>query len=360
MLDTLIVGAGQAGLAAAYYLKQAKKDFLVIDAHARVGDSWRKRWEGLELFTPQRYNRLPGLTPPGGDRKLIDRLEAADYLEAYATHFSLPIQLHCTCVSAKKAAARGGYWRIETSTEVIEAKNLLLATGAYKDAYIPAQVSNTFPQYVKELHSSEVTSVEALINGPTSVLIVGAGASGQQLSRLCADAGAKVTLLGPKVSNLPRTLLGKDIYFWLYASGTMSLRTDQFPGKLLAPDGKGIVTVGEQPLPATIDRQPHHLQEYSDGRLRLRTADETYQELIPWPTPGHRGIVIWCTGYRNHYPFLPPELLDGAGDPAHRGGISTVDKSVAFLGLENLRRPSSSLLGGVGKDAGEVITALLG
>jgi len=98
--DTIIIGAGQAGLAAGYYLKQAKRDFLILDANDRIGDNWRQRWAGLRLFSPQRYNHLPGLAPEGGDWHLPDRLEMADYLETYARHFALPVNLHCSCVRA--------------------------------------------------------------------------------------------------------------------------------------------------------------------------------------------------------------------------------------------------------------------
>ena len=224
VLHTFIIGAGQAGLAAGYYLRQAGKDFLIAEANGRVGDNWRKRWQGLELFTPQRYNRLPGLPPDGTDWQLIDRLSAADYLERYATHFSLPIQLRCTCVRAKKTDE---HWEVETTTGTYFAQNLIVASGAYKDASIPTKIAQTFSADVRQFHSSAVRDVRDFATENTSVLVVGAGASGQQLSRLCAAAGAEVTLLGPKVANLPRNFLGKDIYWWLYKSGVMSIPTQR-------------------------------------------------------------------------------------------------------------------------------------
>ncbi|WP_197493956.1 NAD(P)-binding domain-containing protein [Lewinella sp. 4G2] len=352
MYHTIILGAGQAGLAAAYYLKRAGKKILVLESNARIGDNWRKRWESLQLFTPQRYNGLPGLAPTGSDWELIDRLEVANYLERYVETFSLPVQLHRTCVSAQKTDA----WEIRTNAETYQAERLIVATGAYKDPVVPA-VAKQFPASIAQLHSSEVRDLKDLVGSATSLLIVGAGASGQQLARLGAAAGAKVTLVGPKVANLPRNFLGKDIYWWLHNSGMMSVRTDSKIGKMLTNEKKGIITVGDGPMPPGVQRISTHVNGYAEGQLKFRTA-KAEQAPLRWPGNNKKGVIIWCTGYRNRYPFLPEELLNDAGQPLQKSGLSTVDETVAFVGLENLRRPGSSLLGGVGKDAGEIVREL--
>lgn len=348
---TIVLGAGQAGLAAGYYLQKAGRDFLILEANDRVGDGWRRRWKGLRLFSPQRYNGLPGLAPAGDDWYLPSRLEIADYLENYARHFALPVRNRRTCVRAAKEAA--GHWLIETDQETFCAQNVVVATGAYRTPQRPAAVVDTFPATIDQLHSSEVREPDELARRYGSILFVGAGASGQQLARACAAAGAEVILAGPKVGNLPRHILGRDVYWWMYKSGLMGLRTDRPPGSLMASPG-GDVTVGEPPLPAGVRRVETELIGYRDGALRWR-CQSTAPEPTPWPAAGHAGLVVWCTGYHNAYPFLPTDLLNEDGRPRRNGAISAVDPSVVYLGLPNLRRVNSGLMGGVGADAGAVL-----
>ncbi|WP_187270844.1 flavin-containing monooxygenase [Neolewinella aurantiaca] len=354
IFHTIIIGAGQAGLAAGYFLKEAGEDFLILDAHERVGDSWRKRWEGLRLFSPQRYNALPGLTPPFGEWHLPSRLELADYLEDYARHFGLPVRNLCTCVRAriKNDSPETGErtWEVTTNDGTFLTRNLIVATGAYSTPTKPEAIADSFPADIRQLHSSEIRNVADIADAETDVLVVGAGASGQQLSRLLLDTGASVTLAGPTMGNLPRSFLGKDIYWWLYNTGVITLRTDKFPGKLLLNDGAGDVTVGEPPLPAAIRRIKTHIARYSEGSLRCK-CEKTAPDPIEWPKSGKKGVVLWCTGYKNLYPWLPTEMMDEDGRPLLDSGRSEKYPEVTFIGQPNLLRPSSSLVGGVGRDA---------
>lgn len=351
---TIVIGAGQAGLAAGYYLKQAGHSFRLLDAHARVGDSWRQRWEGLRLFSPQRYNQLPGLPPAGDDWQLPDRLELADYLENYAKHFSLPVTSHCTCVRATRSVApgKGPVWTLETTQGEFTADHLVIATGAYHTPFIPQAVADTFPPEIQQFHSKDIHDVADIASDRTSVLVVGAGASGQQISKLLLQRGARVTLAGPPLGNLPRALLGKDIYWWLYTSGLITLRTDRGPGKWLA-NASGDVTVDETCPEGhpNFRRVKNHVEKFAADGLHFR-CKKTTPEPLPWPENGtDKAVVIWCTGYKNAWPWLPAELLDRDGQPLLNRGRSTVFPEVSFLGLPNLRRTNSSLVGGVGHDA---------
>ena len=355
-LHTIVIGAGQAGLAAGYYLKRAGHDFLILEGHERVGDNWRQRWEGLRLFSPQLYNRLPGLAPPEEDDHLPTRLDLANYLEDYARHFALPVRNHCTCVSARIVSGGGTttsqkrVWELTTDNGTFRAYNLVVATGAYATPTKPEAIADSFPPEVKQYHSSEIRNVADIAGVATDVLVVGAGASGQQLSRLLLKAGASVTLAGPEMGNLPRRFLGKDIYWWLYKTGMITLRTDRFPGKLLLNEGTGDVTVGEPELDPAIRRIKTHIARYNDGSLRCK-CQKTAPKPIPWPAEGKQGVVLWCTGYRNRFPWLPAGMLDENEAPLLKDGRSSVYSEVTFLGLPNLRRPNSSLVGGVGRDA---------
>lgn len=273
----------------------------------------------------------------------------ADYLESYAERFALPLVNDCTCVRAERDTD-AGTWTVETTRGVYPAARLIVASGAYRTPRKPQAIADSFPATVAQYHSSEVRNVADIAGPDSDVLVVGAGASGQQLSRLLLACGASVTLAGPQVPNLPRTFLGRDIYWWLYKSGMMTLRADRFPGKQMTSSGGGDVTVAEPPLPSAIRRVKTEIARYAEGTLRCKCA-KTAPEPIPFPTGGKRGVVVWCTGYRNEYPFLPVEMLDAAGAPLLTGGFSSVYPEVAFLGMPNLRRPNSSLVGGVGRDA---------
>lgn len=359
ILHTAIIGAGQAGLAAGYYLRHLARDFIILDAHARVGDTWRQRWDGLRLFSPQRYNELPGMPPAGKPGYLPDHLEVADYLENYARHWRIPVRCGATVTECLPPQGENAFWTVRSNTEAVFARNLIVASGAYRTPAVPRAVAESFPAGFRQVHSSEIRDVNELADDRTDVLILGAGASGQQLSRLFHATGATVLLAGSKVPNLPRHLLGKDIYFWLYASGLMTARTDRFPGKLFASNGKGTVTVGEGPLPdgGRFRRVRARLSKYESGTL-IFAGKKKKPAPLPWPEGGRRPLVVWCTGFSNTYPFLPDAALDDNGSPHHIGGKHPRLPGLYFLGLPELTRPNSSLLGGVGKDAEQVVKSL--
>lgn len=358
ILHTAIIGAGQAGLAAGYYLRHRALDFIILDAHERTGDPWRNRWKGLRLFSPNAYNALPGRLPAGDPKALPDRLELADYLESYAAHWRIPVRHGVTVTKCLPPEAENAYWTILTNGEVVFAERLIVATGAYRTPAVPETVAETFPADIKQLHASEVRDVAELADENTDVLLLGAGASGQQLSRLFHAAGANVILAGSKVSNLPRSLLGKDIYWWLYKSGTITARVDGVAGKFLVSD-KGTVTVGEPkpPKDERMQRIKTKLTGYADGRLHF-AKKKKQPETLPWPAHGRKGLVVWCTGFDNQYPFLPDSALGPDGHPLHIAGKSTTRPGLFFLGLPNLTRLNSSLVGGVGEDARRIVESM--
>lgn len=351
--DALVVGGGQAGLAAGYYLQRAGLNFLILDAHAHTGTSWRQRWKGLRLFSPQRYNKLPGLPPPGDDWYLPTKDELADYLEEYARHFELPL-VHDARVTGVEW--ENGY-RLTTSRGSYHCGQLIIATGAYFVPAFPARLSHVLPVTIVQYHASEIRDVQGLVDADTSVLIVGAGASGQQLARLVLEAGGDVVLSGPKVANLPREVLGKDIYWWLYRAGVMSVRTDNKIGGWLMDERGGSVTVAERPTELAahpnLRRIEAYVQDYRDGRLHFDGGSSP----LTWPGK-KRGLVFWCTGYHNTYSWLPHQAIDAGGQPLQVGGSSITLPGLYFLGLPNLRYPNSSLVGGVGRDAKEIVDRL--
>lgn len=358
---TLILGAGQAGLAAAYYLQQANQEFLLLDANDRIGDQWRRRWDGLSLFSPQRYNALPGWPPPGGPDYLPTRLEAADYLENYAAHYGFPIRMN----QRVKRVSKADDFLVETETDRFRADRVIVATGAYRTPYIPKIVQDAFPRDMPQRHAAEIADISEIGGPDASVLVVGAGASGLQLSRLLLETGAAVTLVGPKLGDLPRSILGKDIYWWLYKSGLITLRTDRGLGKLISGE-MGDVTVAEHPGELAkhpkLRRIVNHVERFGDDRIYFR-CKQSDPDGLPWSPKKNRSL-LWCTGYRNRWDFLPEGSTGEDGETLHLRAdapfTSATHPGLHFLGLPKLRRMNSSLMGGVGEDARALITTFAG
>ena len=174
--DTLVIGGGQAGLAVGYYLAEQSRDFLILEANDRVGDSWRRRWDSLRLFTPAEYSGLPGLPFPAPTGYRPTRDETADYLEAYATRFNLPVRLRTPVDSL---ARQGHTYLLVAGPHRFEASKVVVATGSYQRPRVPAFASQLDPQIV-QLHSSEYRNPDNLQDG--EVLVVGAGNSGAEIA----------------------------------------------------------------------------------------------------------------------------------------------------------------------------------
>ena len=175
-IETVIVGGGQAGLALGYHLAQRDQSFVILDANQRTGDSWRKRWDSLRLFTPAYLSGLPGLEFPGQRSRCPTKDEMADYLEAYATRFDLPIRRGSRVDSVTKNAGR---FTVSAGDHRFEADNVVLATGGYHPGYVPdfaAQLDASIVQF----HSSEYRKPSQLRDG--DVLVVGAANSGAEIA----------------------------------------------------------------------------------------------------------------------------------------------------------------------------------
>src|SRR5436190_18494012 len=133
-MEVLVIGGGQAGLTAGYYLARAKIPFLILEAGPRVGESWRRRWDSLELFTVARYSSLPGLEFPGEQERFPGKDEVADYLEGYARTFDLPVRLNSRATALSRS---DGHYVVEAGSETYEARQVIVATGAYQRPHVP-------------------------------------------------------------------------------------------------------------------------------------------------------------------------------------------------------------------------------
>ena len=220
-VETIIVGGGQAGLAVGYYLAQGHRSFVILDANERTGDSWRKRWDSLQLFTPAYLSALPGLEFPGPRSRCPTKDEMADYLEAYATRFDLPVRRGLQVEAVTKNADR---FVVIANDHRFEADNVVLATGGYQAAYVP-DFADELDAGIMQLHSSEYRTPSQLRDG--DVLVVGAANSGAEIA-LEASATHRTWLSGRHPGNEP-TRPGSRVDrlftppFWFYISRVISV-----------------------------------------------------------------------------------------------------------------------------------------
>ena len=175
-IETVVVGGGQAGLSVGYHLAQRGLSFVILDANERIGDSWRKRWDSLRLFTPARFNGLDGMPFPGPGHSFSTKDEVADYLETYAVRFRLPVR---TGVRVKRLSRNGARFLVDAGHRRFEADNVVVAMGSYQLPRLPVFAASLDPDIV-QLHSAAYRNVAQLREG--RVLVVGVGNSGAEIA----------------------------------------------------------------------------------------------------------------------------------------------------------------------------------
>ncbi|MGW2220163.1 flavin-containing monooxygenase, partial [Nonomuraea sp. NPDC001684] len=206
--EVIVVGGGQSGLVAGYYLKQAGIPFVILDEEPRLGEAWRQRWDSLELFTIAEYCALPGLRFPGRKNRFPTKEEMADYVEAYGKEFDLPVRLGTRVTSLEPI--EGGY-RLETTKGTYEAPQVIIATGAYRVPKVPELAGRLDPE-VYQVHTGRYRNPSQVPGG--TVVVVGAANSGAQIAPELA-AGRRVLLSqGSPLPHFGRRFLGKGLHWW--------------------------------------------------------------------------------------------------------------------------------------------------
>jgi putative flavoprotein involved in K+ transport len=335
-LDVLVVGAGQAGLGAAYWLTRSPGLRVLVLDRDPVGQSWVDRWDSLVLFTPRRFSRLPGLAFPDGPTRCPTRLEMAGYLRAYAERFELPVR---TGVDVRRVTRRGDAFAVETSDGTAVARHVVLAGGPFARPHVPSAAAG-LSSSVHQLHSSAYRSPRDVPAG--DVLVVGGGNSAAQLA-VELSATHRVTVATPRAPwYLPTTLLGVDSYRWLWLSGVLGARADSRVARSVQRRGDPVVGHELRDL-ARAGRTtvvPHRVVAADGDRVRL--ADGTALRVTS---------VLWCTGYRPDTSWIDvPGALDADGAPVHTAGASPV-AGLHWLGLPWQSRLDSSIVHGVDRDA---------
>jgi len=394
-VDTVVIGAGQAGLAMSRQLARAGHDHVVLE-RGRVGERWRsERWDSLTLLTPNWLNRLPGADPLPEPDGFLDRQGVISHLESYAA--GAPV-LERTAVLRVARTDRG--YVVDTGGAAWRARNVVIATGDCDAPRIPHAAANA-PPFLHQLHSSRYRHPRQLPDG--GVLVVGAGPTGQQIAAELRRAGRHVTLAVGRHARMPRTYRGRDIFAWLAAVGQLDThagdvpdlaaarRSPSFPvsgaggGESLGLDllaCLGVVVTGrlEGFAGSRAMFAPDLAANASDADRRLRrtlakidrhierTGAAAEPGALPRPLslpPGPASLdlaagvrtILWATGYRRSYPWLEVPVLDAAGELVQREGL-TPAPGLFTLGLRFQRTRKSHFLGGVGDDAAHVAAAL--
>jgi putative flavoprotein involved in K+ transport len=333
--DTVVVGGGQAGLAAGYHLVRRDVDFVIVDAERRAGDVWRTRWDSLRLFTPAKYSALPGMPFPAHPSHLPDKDEVADYLERYAERFDLPIR---ESTRARSLAHDGERFVLRTDRGTLEANSVIVATGPFHSPRIPDLASGLDPSIV-QLHSSRYRSPFDLPDGP--VLVVGAGNSGAQIALELAREH-RVWLAGRNTGHAPRRLLGRDLFDWIWPLMRRASLDTRFGRRVRArvrSGGDALIGIPERSLAEAGVQRVGRVESVQDG----------------WPVVGGEPLrpraIVWCTGFAADYSWIHLPVFDEHGVPRHVRGVAAEAPGLYFLGLRFQYRMSSSLVGGVGDDA---------
>lgn len=341
--DTVIIGGGQAGLATGYHLKQRGLPFVILDSQERVGNAWRTRWDSLRLFTPARYDKLPGLPFPAPAWYFPTKDEMGDYLETYAERFDLPVR---TGVSVDRLSREEDRYIISVGDRRFEADQVVVSTGANRVPKVPGFASELDPRIV-QIHSSDYRNPTQLRDG--GVLLVGVGNSGAEI--------------GFELSRTHRTwLAGKESGQIPVRHGTIRARLGfhvfRFVGHHVLTLG---TPIGRRALPKLVT--------HAAPLIRVRTKDlaRAGVERVPRVAGVQNGLplledgqvlevenVIWCTGFRQDFPWIDLPVFREDGRPVHDRGVVPSEPGLYFVGLVGQYSFSSDVIPGTGRDAGYV------
>lgn len=337
--NTVVIGAGQAGLAAGYYLSQRGDRFIILDENMQIGAAWRKRWDSLRLFTPSLNNQLPGMKFPKPDFYFPTKDEAADYLESYARQFSLPVRFGVKVDGLQRNEA--GY-HIVAGQSIFHARNVIVATGAFRMPYIP-RLAQALSKNIFQMHSVNYRNPSGI--AAKNVLVVGAGNSGAEIALELAKTGKKTWLAGRDVGRMPADKLGKIFggkpYRW-FIQNVMTIDTPlgrRMKANVLTHGNPLIRTRREEVADAGVELLPrlvhsvHTVPHTDDGRVIAADG------------------IVWATGFRPDYQWIKLPIFDEAGRPRHERGVVPQAPGLYYLGLHFQTGLMSSLLGGVGEDA---------
>jgi putative flavoprotein involved in K+ transport len=348
--DTIVIGGGQAGLATGYYLQKQGVNFIILDASQRIGDSWRNRWDSLQLFTPARYSGLPGMPFPAPPHSFPTKDDMADYLEAYAAEYHLPVQNR---TRVDRLYRENGSFIVRAGERQLKADNIVVAMSNWQKPNVPAFASE-LDETIVQMHSSEYKNLSQLRDG--DVLVVGAGNSGAEIALETARTH-QTWLSGRDVGSVPfrletfasrHFLIPFVLRFLFHRIMTVGTPVGRKVRNKLLNQGMTLVRTKPDDIDAAgIERLPRvesardGLPVFEDGRT-LEVAN-----------------IIWSTGFNSGFSsWIDLPIFNEQGFPIHNCGVVDTQPGLYFVGLHFLYAISSAQIHGVGRDAKRIVNEI--
>jgi len=349
--ETVVIGAGQAGLSVGYHLARRGRPFVILDANERIGDNWRCHWDSMRLYSPASRDGLPGMDFPAAPFSFPGKDEVAEYLEAYARTFELPVR---TGVRVRRLSRSGTGYVVDCGDVRLEADNVVVATGTFgRTPSVPGFANDLDPQ-ILQLHSSEYHNPAQL--RPGRVLVVGASHSGADIALEAARAEHATALCGRDTGQIPlpwesRRLRMAMPVLWFVWGHVLSLRTPMgrkereearhHGGPFLRVKRADLAAAGVERITERMTGTSDGLPLMADGRI----LDVTN--------------VIWCTGFHQDFSWIDLPVTDEEGWPLETRGVVESQPGLYFTGLTFQSSFRSMLIGGAGADAEHVVRHLV-
>jgi putative flavoprotein involved in K+ transport len=342
-VQTIVIGGGQAGLSVGHHLAKRGISFVILESNPRIGDSWRTRWDSLRLFTPARFDAIPGMPFPAPANEFPTKNQMADYLDSYAKRFDMPVR---TGVTVDNITREGDRYTVRAGTLTYHAEHVVVAMSDFQKPRVPAFASELDPQIV-QLHSRDYLRLSQLRDGP--VLLVGAGNSGAEIAIETGRAGHTTWMSGRNTGSVPfrlgglpgRLLLTRFVLRFVFHR---VLTTGTPIGRKARPNilskGSPLIRVKERDLAvANVERAPRCVGA-RDGKPLLE--DGRVLDVAN---------IIWCTGFHPGFSWIELPVFGKNGEPVQERGVVTREPGLYFVGLHFLYAMSSTMIHGVGRDA---------
>lgn len=337
--EVVVIGGGQAGLAMGCFLARQGRQFTIVEASDQPAGAWPERWDSLKLFTPARYSALPGLPFPGDPDRYPGRDDVVAYLHEYADRFELPVEVNSR---ARSVQPIDGSYRVKLDDREYESAQVVVATGPFQVPYVPP-FSDGLDADVTQVHSSAYRSPEGFKD---PVLVVGGGNSGFQIAEELAAHHTVHLAIGSRQKPLPQKIFGRDLFWYLDATGVIRKSSDTLIGRRL------------RERDTLIGSSPRAIHRRHGVKLRKRAIDAAGSTVgFEDRTQLDVQAVVWATGFRPDYSWIEAEVFDDRGRPVHERG-ATRSPGLYFLGLSWQHTRGSALLGWVKEDA-EYIAGLV-
>jgi putative flavoprotein involved in K+ transport len=364
-IDTVVIGAGQAGLIMSRLLQEAGREHIVVERRETLGGGWQDRWDGFQVVSPNFVSRLPGFPYEGSDPDgFMTRDEIADRTRRYAAVIGAPVVLGADVTRLGANGRDGRRFHVETSAGPVDADSVVSATGAFHVPRIPSAASGIATD-ITQLHAHHYRNPDQL--PPGGVLVVGSGQTGVQLAEELREAGREVVLSTGRCGRVPRRYRGRDIFWWLV---DLVERGPDF--------GTTLPTVGQLPDPRARFAGNPHVSGHRGGQFSDDFFDVRFRPLLDeltektgidvgdddraWPEydppelteldlrAAGISTVLWTSGYAPDYAWLDLPILDEFGTPRHVRGITEVP-GLTMLGMLFQHDNASANLVGIARDA---------